>query len=124
MRVAAAAAAIVIFVTCVQAAEQAAVAERPLPQMYAELDALFRRYYPNVTSETRNDTIHFEFNTRVFSVHEPLKTGEWQDARDVRGPNRGGIRCEISVRNGRYPGAAVVPQTFDKRYFNLLVLAP
>ena len=40
-------------------------------------------------------------------VHEPLKTGEWQDA-----------------RTGKYLGAAAVPQAFDKRYFTLQVMAP
>jgi len=77
-----------------------------------------------VASEALNNAIHFEYNTRVFLVHEPLKTGEWQDARDVRGPDRGGIRCDIELRRGRYLGAAVVPKTFDKRYFKLWVAAP
>jgi hypothetical protein len=104
--------------------EESTAQEQALQQVYSELDALFRRYYPNVTSEALNDAIHFEYNTRVFLIHEPLKTGEWQDARGVRGPNRGGILCDVELRKGRYAGAAAVPQTFDKHYFNLLVAAP
>ncbi len=30
----------------------------------------------------------------------------------------------MSLRKGRYMGAAIVPQTFDKRYLQLLVMAP
>ena len=70
------------------------------------------------------DRIHFEYNTRVFVIHEALKTGEWQDPREERGPNKGGILGEILLRPGRYEGAAVAPQIFDKRYFKVLLLAP
>jgi hypothetical protein len=116
---------IVVFAAPCRGIEQEQPAhEQPFQQVYSELDALFRRYYPHVTSEVLNDTIHFEYNTRVFLIHEPLKTGEWQDAREERGPNRGGILCDIELRNGKYLGAAVVPQTFDKRYFKLWVAAP
>jgi len=97
--------------------------ERTLREVYAELDPLFHHYYPRVTSALSNDSIRFDYDTRDFLVHEPRKTGEWQDARPARGPNRGGILCEIELRKGRYPGAAVVPQTFDKRYFRLWVAA-
>ena len=105
-------------------AEQRSAHEPSLPAVYSELDGLFHRYYPNVASQASADAIHFEYNTRVFLIHEPLRTGEWQDAREVRGPNRGGILCHAELRKGRYAGAAAVPQTFDKRYFQLSVFAP
>ncbi len=98
--------------------------EQTIKRLYPELDRLFRRYYPNVESRVAGDAIHFAYKTRVFLVHEPLKTGEWQDAREIEGPDRGGILCDIESRKGPYAGAAVVPQTFDKRYFKLLVMAP
>ncbi len=81
--------------------------EQTIKRLYPELDRLFRRYYPNVESRVAGDAIHFAYKTRVFLVHEPLKTGEWQDAREIEGPDRGGILCDI-----------------DKRYFKLLVMAP
>jgi hypothetical protein len=98
--------------------------QQRLEQLYSDLGTLFRRYYPDVTAHALNEAIHFEYNTRVFLVHEPLRSGEWQEARETRGPNPGGILCDIELRKGPYLGAAVVPQTFDKRYFKLLVLAP
>ena len=57
-------------------------------------------------------------------VHEPLKTGEWQDARETIGPQRGGVVGNMELRTGKYLGAAAVPQAFDKRYFTLQVMAP
>lgn len=57
-------------------------------------------------------------------VHEPLKTGEWQDAFEMKGPNRGGILGDITLEEGPYQGAAEVPQSFDKRYFTMLLMAP
>jgi hypothetical protein len=115
---------IVVLTLPCAAAEPPPAHERTLREVYVELDRLFHRYYPRVTSELSNDAVHFEYGTRDFLIHEPRKTGEWQDARPERGPNRGGILCAIEVRKGRYPGAAVVPQTFDKRYFRLWVAAP
>jgi hypothetical protein len=99
-------------------------ADPDLTQLYSDLRSLFYRYYPNVSAHMLNDEIHFEADTRIFLIHRQLKTGEWQDASPTRGPKRGGILCEISLAKGRYLGAAAVPQTFDERYFKVLLLAP
>jgi hypothetical protein len=93
-------------------------------QVYSELESLFRKYYSHATVRRSSRALHIEYATRHFMVHEPLKSGEWQDAREVLGPDRGGIVCDIEEREGKYLGAAVVPQTFDKRYFALFVAAP
>lgn len=95
-----------------------------LKPFYLEMRGIFRRYYPKATSHLLKDTIHFEDETRLFIVHEGLKTGEWQDPWEERGPKSGGILCDITLQQGRYHGAAGVPQTFDKRYFKVLLLAP
>ena len=100
-------------------------AENPaLKRFYPELRTLFRRHYPRVTSHLLKEKMHFEHDTRIFIVHEPTKTGEWQDPWETRGPKPGGILCDITLQEGRYQGAAVVPQTFDKRYFKVLLMAP
>src|SRR5262249_40391453 len=95
-----------------------------LKPLYPELQMLFRKYYPKATSHLLKDKIHFEQDTRVFIVHEPTLNGEWQDPWEERGPNPGGILCELTMLKGRYGGQAVAPQTFDKRYFKVLLLAP
>jgi hypothetical protein len=93
-----------------------------LKPFYSELQSLFRKYYPDATSHLLRDKIHFEHDTRLFIVHEPWMTGEWQDPWEERGPKRGGILCDITLQQGKYQGQATVPQTFDKRYFKVLLL--
>src|SRR5262249_39256220 len=97
-----------------------------------EVRKLVKKHYPNATftlaaSGVRGPypTIHFEFKTREFLIHELTRSGdEWQDAHLERGPQPGGIYGEIELRPGNYGGAAVVPQAFDKRYFTVLLMAP
>ena len=107
-----------------RAAEDETLQNPALERFYSELRTLFRKHYPKATSHLLKDKIHFEHDTRVLIVHEPLKTGEWQDPRETRGPKPGGILCDITLQKGQYQGAAVVPQTFDKRYFKVLSLLP
>jgi len=95
-----------------------------LKNIYSEVRSLIRRHYPEATSHFLGAKIHFESNTRVFLIHVPLKTGEWQDPLEERGPKKGGILGEIELRNGKYGGAAVVPQTFDRRYYEVMLMAP
>jgi hypothetical protein len=94
-----------------------------LSDLLSDLRPVFQRYYPEAKSQLRGDLLEFEHDTRVFLIHVPLKTGEWQEAREIRGPNPGGILCTIELRDGRYNGAAVLPQTFNNRYFDTAVMA-
>jgi len=106
------------------ASEEEPLQNPALKRLYPELRRVFHRHYPRVTSHVLRERIHFEHDTRVFIVHEAYKTGEWQDPREERGPKPGGILCDITLQKGHYQGAADVPQTFDKRYFKVLLMAP
>ena len=105
-------------------------AERPaaptfdIERFYRDVRQLVRRHYPDATAHRLGNKIHFEQDTRVFLVHEALKTRQWQDPSEERGPRTGGVLGDIEYRAGRYRGQATVPQTIDKRYFRLLLLAP
>ena len=113
----------ILFSSPAPAAEDEALQNPTLKGFYTELRTLFRKHYPKATSHLLKDKIHFEFETRVFIVHEPLKTGEWQDPWETRGPKPGGILCDITLQKGPYRGQAFVPQTFDRRYFKSLLAA-
>ncbi len=95
-----------------------------LDAFYSSLRTVFTKHYPAVTVSTRDKTVTFDYDTRLFLIHEPLKTGEWQDATEQHGPKKDGVFCEIVSESGIYSGAAEVPQTFDKRYFSVLLLVP
>jgi hypothetical protein len=94
-----------------------------LSDLLIRLRPVLHRYYPDAQLRLRGDVLEFEHDTRVFLIHSRLKTGQWQEARETRGPNPGGILGTIELRQGPYNGAAVLPQTFDNRYFETLVLA-
>jgi hypothetical protein len=112
------------FATSLNADEEPPFQNPALKRLYSELRTLFQQHYPKVTSHLLKNSIHFEHDTRAFIVHEPTKNGDWQDPWETRGPKRGGILCDLELIKGKYEGAAVVPQTFDKRYFKVLLTAP
>lgn len=95
-----------------------------LKPLKREVQKLVEKYYPKAKVTLKDDTIWFEFNTRKFMIHEPLLTGEWQDAFEEIGPQKGGIVGSIELRAGEYGGMAAVPQSFDKHYFVVLLTAP
>lgn len=110
--------------TPLHAADEAPPQNPALRRFANELRMLVLRHYPEASSHLLGDKVHFEYNTRPFIVHEATKTGEWQDPWEERGPKLGGIQGSLVLQKGRYAGAAAVPQTFDKRYFKILMLAP
>ena len=105
-------------------AERSATPTFASERFYQDVRQLVRQHYPDATSHRLGNKVHFEHDTRIFVVHDALKTGEWQDPREERGPRKNGVYCDIWFRKGAYGGAATVPQTFDKRYFTVLLLAP
>lgn len=93
-------------------------------EIFDRLQSLVAEYYPEAICEKSGGSVRFKFNTRMFMIHLPTKSGEWQEATVVVGPNRGGILCNVGRGEGPWSGAAAVPQTFDYRYFKCLLMAP
>jgi hypothetical protein len=112
-----------ITLVCILAATIANAAD-DLSGFYSSLRTVFTKHYPAVKMSTKDKTVTFDHDTRLFMIHEALKTGEWQEAREQRGPKKAGVYCEIVSESGPYNGAAVVPQAFNKHYFTVLLLAP
>jgi hypothetical protein len=109
------------------ASGRAAADDAPRPDLkplLEEVRKVVQKHYPKAEVTSKDETIHFEFNTRKFMIHAALLTGEWQDAHEEVGPQKGGIHGDLELRTGLYGGMAVVPQSFDKRYFTVLLLAP
>ena len=91
-----------------------------LKPLLAEVRKIVEKHYPKAKVTLKDGTIHFEFNTRTFMIHEPLLTGVWQDAHKDEGPQPGGIYGDMTLYPGEYEGMAVLPHSFDKRYFTVL----
>jgi len=95
-----------------------------LKPLLAEVKKLVAKYYPKAKVTLKDQTIRFEFNTRKFQIHSPGLIGEWQDAHEEIGPQKGGIYGVIEIRPGRYMEMAIMPQLIDKRYFISWSMAP
>lgn len=59
--------------------------DKPAPDLKAlreQVDKLLVKHYPKATIKAglEEQTIDFQYQTRKFMIHEPLLTGEWQDA--------------------------------------------
>jgi hypothetical protein len=112
----------------VLAGHRAMADEQPmfdLDALRSAVAALVHTHYPRAIVTLSNQSIHFEFNTRTFMVHELNRTGDrWQDAHEEPGPQPGGIHGYIELRPGAYAATAVVPQNFHRRYFTVYLAAP
>ena len=120
---------VVLALCCLLAVEgRTAVDDAPKPDLKsleAEVRKLVEMHYPKAKVTLKDQTIHFEFNTRKYMIHALNRIGDaWQDAHEEQGPQPGGIYCDIELRQGKYGGAAVVPQDFNERYFTLYLSAP
>jgi hypothetical protein len=96
-----------------------------LKPLLAEVRKLVEKHYPKAKVTLTDQTIHFEFNTRKFMIHELTRIeDEWLDAREEPGPQPGGIYGHITLEQGRYKGPAALPWVWEKRYFTLYWAAP
>lgn len=88
------------------------------------IQTLVEKHFPKAKITQTEHRIHFEFDTRQFKLHDSIDHSEWQEAKEEPGPNAGGIHGDIQVCAGKYVGSAILPQTIDRWYFKLLLMAP
>ena len=109
---------------CPSRAEELPPSNPALEPIYQKLKTLFQRYYPEAVSHLRGDKIHFDHDTRFFTVQTFRKDGGWQDPRQEQGPNPGGVLCELLFGTGIYAGATSAPHSFKRPEYEILFLAP
>jgi hypothetical protein len=76
-----------------------------------------KKHYPKAKVELKDGEIRFDYKTRVFKIHTANLEGVWQDARDERGPQPGGVYGWIKLSKGEVVGMAILPQVFDLHYY-------
>lgn len=87
-------------------------------EMADRIDKLVKKYFPDAIVTRDNGKYSAKYGTRLFTIHPHLRTGEiLMKTVKVEGPNFMGFMISISVREGKYEGPAVVPQTLNKRYW-------
>ena len=101
--------------------------QTPFQTLEEKLGSVLKRHYPDIKlkrPKSATASVEWSYKTRKFMVHLPTLTGQWQEATETLGPDRDGIICTAVIREGPYAGMAVVPQTFDRHYFHVLMMAP
>lgn len=118
---------VLLLVSHGRADERLSWGDPPFQAFSENLGSVIEKYYPNARLErpkTSIKTLEWSYKTRKFMVHLPTLTGQWQEATEMLGPDRKGILCTAEIHEGAYMGMAAVPQTFDRHYFKVLMMAP
>ncbi len=107
-------------------ADSIAVADAEIPKELADrIQKIVRQHYPDVEITQKNGWLSAKHGTMIFTVHRHLKTGEILETTDrVEGPNAEGFVLSLSVQEGKYEGAAVVPQILGEPYWQTYIDRP
>jgi hypothetical protein len=82
------------------------------------LRPLIERHYPEAEVTAGDDEFHAKAGTMVFRVHGRDKAGKVSPKTwEVEGPNYLGFQLRVVRRKGVYGGAAALPQTFRRPYW-------
>lgn len=104
-----------------------AVLSAPVKQLelHDRVLKVVRKHHPNARIAQDNGNFVAKHGTMVFTVHQRWKTGEVRkETAQVEGPNFKGFLLSISVQNGKYEGAARVPQTLRRPYWQTYIDRP
>jgi hypothetical protein len=86
---------------------------------------IVREYFPEAQIAQDNGVFHASHGTMMFTVHPRSKTGEvYEKTQQVEGPNFKGFILSLSLQEGTYQGAAVVPATLGKPYWATYIDRP
>jgi len=98
-------------------AEQTELADR--------ISKIVREYYPDAKIAQDNGVFRASHGTMMFTIHPRNKTGEVQEKTyQAEGPNFKGFIIALSLQEGRYEGAAAVPQTLGEPYWQTYIDRP
>ena len=90
-----------------------------------KISKLVKKHFPDAIIAQDNSTLSAKHGTMVFTIHRHWKTGKILEETDqVEGPNYKGFMISLSVQNGKYEGAAMVPQTLNRRYWKTYIDRP
>jgi len=94
-------------------------------ELVKKLRATIQDCCPDAQIQISNQTFTAKNGTMNFTLHSISKTGEiFPQTYQTEGPNFKGFILTVSWRDGRYLGAAMVPQTLQGPYFPTFIDAP
>jgi len=100
-------------------------AEPPSDELVQKLTEMIRKHCPEAKIEVTKQEFVAKSGTMMFTLHGRSKAGEVSPVTyQQEGPNFKGFMLRVSVNEGKYQGAAVVPQTLQGPYFPTFIDAP
>ncbi|MEX0774398.1 MAG: hypothetical protein WD042_01665 [Phycisphaeraceae bacterium] len=93
----------------------------PPDDLVERLTDAVRKHCPDASIDL-NEGFAAMHGTMVYTIHSVSKTGEVSERTYQRkGPNYKGFMLNVSLRDGKYEGAAATPQTLHEHYFATFV---
>ncbi len=103
---------------------QASAKDSPLSQVAENLSKIAEDMEPAASVLHDGRTVSLSFNTRTFMVHSSDKLGRRsKEAHQTVGPRYDGLIVQVTMQDGRYFGAAVIPQNLRRPYWTTFVNA-
>lgn len=97
----------------------------PPDDLIRRLTDAIRAHCPNATIEVTKEGLIAKHDTMLYTVHRRSKGGMVSpETYQEEGPNADGFLLRVALHDGRYQGAAVVPQTLNAPYFLTYIDAP
>ena len=95
-----------------------ALAAPPSDDMIEQLTKAIRKHCPDAIIETTKNEFVAKFGTMTYTLHARGKGGEvYEKTYQEEGPNYKGFVLRVELREGKYEGAAAIPQTLQGPYF-------
>ena len=109
----------IAMVSVVMMAAGAVVADdSPLSQVADALTKIAAELNPVSSVVQDRRAVSLSYETRKFMVHNTDKLGRhWAKAHETVGPKTDGLIVQISLQDGRYFGAAKIPQNIHRPYW-------
>ena len=100
-------------------------AEPPPDEMVQKLTKTIRKHCSDAKIDVTKNEFVAKYGTMIFTIHGRSKTGEINaKTYQQEGPNFKGFILRVALLDGKYSGAASVPQTLEGPYFPTFVDAP
>jgi hypothetical protein len=90
----------------------------------SKLQSAIRQFDTKAVVVMEDGAYVYRHHTQTFKIHTILKTGEVSEkAHDEEGPNVDGILLDVTLQDGPYQGAAVIPQDLKGPYWTTFINA-
>jgi hypothetical protein len=112
----------VISVFAIVVATGNALAEPPPDELVQKLTMAIRQHCPDAKIAVTKTEFVAKFETMMFTLHRRGKGGDvFPDTYQDEGPKAKGFILRVTLNDGTYQGAAVVPQTLREPYFSTYI---